>query len=87
MMVRMQVTIDAELHRRAREHAVGRGISFAEYVRRLVAEDLGDGPPRGDVTAIFDLGGSGEATDIATDKDRLIGEAVEAEYRDSLDRG
>jgi hypothetical protein len=75
------VTLDPELQRRARKKAAGLGISFAQYVRRVVANDLGSAPKQADVTALFDLGASGAPTDIARDKDRLIGEAVWAEYK------
>lgn len=53
------------------------GISFSEYVRRLVLRDIGD--PRGEVSpaAVFDLGDSG-GSDVALAKDRMLGEAVAA---------
>ena len=102
------------MRRRAHAKAAALGISFAEYVRRLVAQDLGDTETRGfaetgtepDISSIFDLGASPEPTDIARDKhkgradvsvlfdlidegpptniardkDKLIGEAVWANY-------
>lgn len=83
MTVRTQVSLDPELHRRAREHAARQGISFAEYIRRLVAEDLDDPAPSGQIEALFDLGRSGRS-DISGDIDRFVGEAVEAEHRRSL---
>lgn len=84
MTVRMQVSIDSELHRRARERAADEGVSFAEYVRRLLADDLAGTSPQGDVTAIFDLVTEGDETDVAGDKDDLIGEAAAAEHSSSL---
>jgi hypothetical protein len=75
MMSRTQVTLEAELQRRARKRAAELGISFAEYVRRLVARDLKAPERRVDPSAIFDLGNSG-GTDIARNKDRMLGEAV-----------
>jgi hypothetical protein len=75
MMARVQIALPPEDHRRARRRAGELGISVAEYVRRLVARDLGDARRQGDATGLFDLGTSGE-TDIGRDKDRLIGEAV-----------
>jgi len=72
--------MDPELQRRAHAKAAELGISFAEYVRRLVATDLGERKPKVDVSVVFDLGASDEATDIARDKDKMIGEAVWAEY-------
>ena len=81
MNARTQVTLEPELQRRARRKAAELGISFAEYVRRVVANDLGRQPKQADVTALFDLGASDSPTDIARDKDRLIAEAVWADYK------
>lgn len=77
MMARNQVSMEPEMHRRARERAAELGISFSEYVRRLVARDLSEPRRRNDPSVIFDLGNSG-GTDIARDKDLLVGEAVTA---------
>lgn len=81
MNARTQVTLDPELQRRARRKAAELGISFAEYVRRVVANDLGAPPKQASVTALFDLGASRSPTDIARDKDRLVAEAAWTEYR------
>ncbi|UCH24969.1 MAG: hypothetical protein JSV66_13595 [Trueperaceae bacterium] len=76
MTIRTQVTLDPELQRRARQKAAAMGISFAEYVRRLVARDLeGLEPEPVDISAVFNLGDSG-GSDIARDKDRMLGEAA-----------
>jgi hypothetical protein len=80
MTVRSQITLDAETQRRAHAKAAELGISFAEYVRRLVAQDLGERKPKADISIVFDLVDEGPTTDIARDKDKLIGEAVWAEY-------
>jgi len=80
MTARTQITMDRELQRRAQAKAAELGISFAEYVRRLLAEDLGEPKPKADISILFDLGASGEPTDIARDKDKMIGEAVWQEY-------
>ena len=77
MMARIQVTMAPEEQRRARARATELGISFAEYVRRLVAQDLGQEVHGTDPHAIFDLGDSG-GSHVATEKDRYLGEAVEA---------
>ncbi len=77
MMARVQIALSPEDHRRARARAGELGISLAEYVRRLVAHDLGSGGPHVDASALFDLGDSG-GSDVATEKDRYVGEAVEA---------
>jgi hypothetical protein len=80
MNVRTQITMDPETQRRAQAKAAELGISFAEYVRRLVISDLGEPKRKADISVVFDLGRSGEPTDIARDKDKLIGEAVWKEY-------
>ena len=81
MNARTQISIDPEMQRRAHEKAAELGISFAEYVRRLIDRDLGQKhEPEVDVSIIFDLGASDEPTNIARDKDKLIGEAVWKEY-------
>jgi hypothetical protein len=72
--------MDPETQRRAHAKAAALGISFAEYVRRLVQQDLGEEAPKTDISVIFDLVTEGEPTDIARDKDRLIGDAVWEEY-------
>jgi hypothetical protein len=80
MNVRTQITLDPETQRRAHAKAADLGISFAEYVRRLVAQDLGERKPEVDVSIVFDLIDEGPPTDIARDKDKMIGEAVWDEY-------
>jgi len=78
MMARTQIVLDAELHRRARAKAAALRLSLAEYVRRLVAEDLDEPPPSGAVEAVFDLGESG-GSDIAAHKDAYVAEALASE--------
>jgi hypothetical protein len=80
MNARTQITIDPEIQRRAQEKAAELGISFAEYVRRLIATDLGGARRKVDVSVVFDLGGSDKPTDVARDKDRLVGEALWSQY-------
>jgi len=82
MNARSQITMDPEMQRRAHAKAAELGISFAEYVRRLVARDLGDErpKPKADISMIFDLIDEGPPTDIARNKDKMIGEAVWANY-------
>ena len=80
MTTKMQVTLEDEQHRRAKAKAAAAGISLAEYLRRLVATDLGDVDARNaDIAELFDLGGSG-GSDIAHHKDAYIGEAVDAAH-------
>jgi hypothetical protein len=61
-----------DLKRRTQTKAALQKISLAEYVRRLLAADLGprwDGP-KADISTIFYLVREGEPTDIARDKDK-----------------
>ena len=88
MNIRTQITLDPETQQRAQAKAAELGISFAEYVRRLVAGDLGDAPARKlDVSVIFDLVDDGPATNIARDKDKMIAEAVWTEHQMKISRG
>ena len=80
MSARTQITMDSEMQRRAHAKAAELGISFAEYMRRLVARDLGEQKPKADVSLVFGLVDEGPATNIARDKDKMIGEAVWSEY-------
>ena len=87
MNVTNQIVLDEETQRRAEARAAELGISFAEHVRRLLADDLSRqaaapeaGQAKPDISIFFDLGASDEPTDIARDKDKLIGEAVWEEY-------
>jgi hypothetical protein len=50
------------------------GVSLAEYVRRLVARDLGGQQPAANPAMVFDLGASG-GSDVARDKDAMLAEA------------
>ena len=79
MVVRTQVTLDADAHRRAKRRAADLGISFAEYVRRVVEQDLGEPTPRIDPSEIFGLFRSNGA-DVARDKDRYLDDAVRAAH-------
>jgi hypothetical protein len=80
MNTRTQITIDTETQRRAQAKAAALGISFAEYVRRLLAQDLSKAPREVDISAVFDLVDEGPQTNIARDKDKMVGEAVWQEH-------
>ena len=80
MNARTQITLDPKLQRRAHAKAAELDISFAEYVRRLLANDLGEPKPKADISIVFDLVDEGPPTDIARDKDKMIGEAVWEEH-------
>jgi hypothetical protein len=80
MNARTQITMNPEMQRRAHAKAAELGISFAEYVRRLVASDIGEQKPKADISCLFDLIDEGPPTNIARDKDKMIGEAVWNDY-------
>jgi len=80
MNVRTQITLGPELQRRAHAKAAELGISFAEYIRRAIANDLGEAKPRGDISVVFDLVDEGPPTNVARDKHKMIGEAVWNEF-------
>jgi len=80
MMSRTQITLENEVQRLARRRASDLGVSFAEYVRRLVARDLAGPETIVDVDRVFDLGSSG-GSDIARDKDSMIAEAFHSRHR------
>lgn len=62
------------MQRRARQRASELGIFLAEYVRRLVADDLGGEQSTADPARVFDLGSSG-GSDIAKEKRAMIAKA------------
>jgi hypothetical protein len=80
MNERAQITMDRELQRRAQAKAADLGISFAEYVRRLVAQDMREPQRKADISILFDLIDEGPPTHIARDKDKMIGQAVVDEF-------
>ncbi|HTX43019.1 MAG TPA: hypothetical protein VMD25_14375 [Acidobacteriaceae bacterium] len=82
MMSRTQITLEPETQRLAQKRAGELGVSFAEYIRRLVARDLHHPRAKADISRIFNLGNSG-GTNIAKDKDRMLGEATAGEHRKS----
>ena len=74
-MTRTQLSFERETLRRARTKAGQLGISLAEYVRRLVAEDLVELTPVADPTTVFNLGSS-SGSDISKEKDAMLGQAL-----------
>jgi hypothetical protein len=75
MMARTQISLDQELLRRARARAGDLGVSLAEYVRRLLEQDLGQPDRVAEPAQVFNLGRSG-GSNVARDKDRMLGEAL-----------
>ncbi len=80
MMSRTQITLAPEIQRQARRRAGDLGVSLAEYVRRLVARDLGSAQRVADPAAVFDLGSSG-GSDIARHKGSMIAEAFASAHK------
>ncbi len=80
MMIRTQISLDAERHAQARARAAELGVSLAEYMRQLVDRDVGRSPRVVDRSVVFDLGG-GSPTDIAAGKDRMTAEAIAASFK------
>ncbi|HYI31309.1 MAG TPA: hypothetical protein VD863_26010 [Bradyrhizobium sp.] len=87
MNFRTQIKVDPELQRRAHAKAAALGISFAEYVRRLLASDLGPQKERSDISLVFDIVDEGPVTNIAADKDKMVGEAVWHEHTRAHGKG
>jgi hypothetical protein len=81
MSARTQITMDVSLRRRAHRRATALGLSFAEYVRRVVASDLGETRRKPDIAVIFDLVADGPPTDIAREKGTMLADAVRHEHR------
>jgi hypothetical protein len=84
MTVRIVVPIDDASFEQMRAAAAARGMTVETYVASLVRQWL---PPRspsaqGHVSSIFGIVQEGEPTDIARDKDKMIGDAAWREHLD-----
>lgn len=87
MNARTQITLDPDTQRRGHAKAAELGISFAEYVRRLLAQDLDRRhKPRASIETVFDLGASEQPTDVARDKHAMLDEAIWEEHTSRLRR-
>jgi hypothetical protein len=76
MVVRTQITLDAETHTRAKQRAAELGVSLAEYVRRLVDADLAEpAAAKADISEIFGMFDSG-GSNIARYKGQYVAEAI-----------
>src|SRR5258705_12931491 len=78
MASQITIPIDDETFDRACAAAAERGMSMEAYWTDLVRDHLPLAPPpiKCDVSSIIGIGTSGEPTDIAREKGKLIGEAV-----------
>ncbi|MEJ7876435.1 MAG: hypothetical protein WKF62_07220 [Solirubrobacterales bacterium] len=80
-LTRTQISLEGELHRKAKRRAEELGISLAELTRRALAREVeGQPAPSQGLDAIFALGASG-GSDIARNKDAYLSEASRNEYR------
>ena len=75
--MRTQIDLESEQHALAKRKAVDLGISMAEYIRRLVEQDLAQAGTNSDISAIFGIGDSG-GSDIAVDRKTATAEAIAA---------
>ena len=77
-MVRTQVTLENDTHRRAKRRAADLGVSLAEYVRQTLDRDLGE-QPKSDISDIFGIGESG-LSDVSGNVDKYLGESLWQEH-------
>jgi hypothetical protein len=77
MLVRTQISLPSDDHRRAKGRAAELGVSLSEYIRRLVARDLGEPPVTADVTRLFGLGDAGRG-DVSSDVDAQVAAALQS---------
>lgn len=82
MTVQVTVPIDDASLERVRSAATARGMTVEDYIAELVRSRFSpmEQPVKGHVSSIFGLVKDGEPTNIARDKDKLVGEAVWQEY-------
>jgi hypothetical protein len=78
MLMRTQISLEREMLKRAKRRANEMGMSLAQYIRSLIARDLGSETPIADRSSVFDLGDSG-GSDIARNKDAMIADAIAAD--------
>lgn len=71
---RTQITLDQTLDRQAKRRARHLGISFAEYVRRLIARDVQGPARRAAIDDLFGIGDSGGG-DVARLEDEYVADA------------
>jgi hypothetical protein len=73
--MRTQIALDPVRHAEVKQKAASLGITMAEYIRRLVDQDLDGATPQASPAAIVGLGRSG-GSDIAQEGKRAVAEAV-----------
>ena len=83
MTVHVTIPMEPDELDRARNAALAMGVSLEDYLHRLVAGQLpplAESTDKADVSLLFGFCESDEPTDIAQDKDKLLGEAVWKEH-------
>lgn len=73
--MRTQIALTAEQHARAKQKAASLGITMAEYIRRLVDDDLASVEPAASPATIIGIAGSG-GSDIAREGTGAVAAAV-----------
>lgn len=84
MTEQITLELDEKELARARLAAEAQGIAMEAYLRQLIEANLpipgAQSRQQVYLSKIFGMGSSAEPTDIAKDKDKLIGEAVWEDY-------
>jgi hypothetical protein len=75
MAMRKQIALDPEQHASVKQKAASMGITMAEYIRRLVDNDLAGVELDAPLATIIGIGRSG-GSDIAREGKRSVAKAV-----------
>ncbi len=75
--MRTIITMPDHMHAQAKQRAAELGISFAEFARRLFEKELSLPAPQGDIDSICGMV-TGTPFDMASDGQRIIGEAADS---------
>ena len=78
--MRTMIVLPDHHHAEAKRKAARQGVSLSEYIRRLVARDLGQDASSTDPSAIFGLFDSGGSR-IADGKQAMISEAIDKQFQ------
>ncbi|MCY3805578.1 MAG: hypothetical protein OXG91_03670 [bacterium] len=81
--MRTVITLSDEVHARAKQRAADLGISFAEFVRRLLDRELDAPAPQAGIDSICGMV-AGTPFDMARDGDRVIAGARHARLADRV---
>jgi hypothetical protein len=73
--MRTQIALNSEQHARAKQKAASLGITLAEYIRRLVDDDLAGVEPQASPATVTGIGASGGG-DIEREGKHAVAEAV-----------